>query len=185
MARAGDTEEERCRVHRRVAAAERACRAGDLDAFRAALGDPEGFPNGVLDVDFLALGERPLDVALAFAPVATIAALLDLGADPNAPALDGFPPLLSAIDLPRADRHAVLALLLAHGADPARRGVNDWTALHLAVARRDAEAVRLLLAHGADPDARTRIDDMTTPLDDAEATGFDEAATLMRKALAG
>jgi ankyrin repeat protein len=136
-------------------------------------------------VDFMALGERPLDIALIHAPPAFIARLLDLGADPNAAAPDGFPPLLSAIDLPRADRHAVLALLLARGADPAQRGLNDWTPLHLAVARRDAEAVRLLLAHGADPDARTRIDDMTTPLEDAEAIGFDQAATLMRKAIAG
>jgi ankyrin repeat protein len=185
MARAGDTQEERCRVHRRIAAAEQACRDADLDAFRTALGDPEGFPDCVLELDFLGCGDRPLDIALMHAPLAFIERLLALGADPDAPALDGFPPLLSAIDLPRADRHAVLALLLARGADPAQRGINDWTPLHLAVARRDIASVRLLLAHGADPLARTRIDDLTTPLDDAEATGFDEAATLMRKALAG
>jgi uncharacterized protein len=39
--------------------------------------------------------------------------------------------------------------------------------------------VRLLLAHGADPTARTRIDDCSTPLEDADAF-FPEAAALMR-----
>ncbi|MGG5821176.1 ankyrin repeat domain-containing protein [Falsiroseomonas sp. HW251] len=180
-----DSREERCRVYRRIVAAEQACRDSDLDAFRAALGDPEGFPNATLDVDFMGCGDRPLDIALMQGPLPFIERLLDLGADPSAPALDGFPPLLQAIDLPREDRHAVLALLLARGADPAQRGVNDWTPLHLAVARRDIEAVRLLLAHGADPAARTRIDDYSTPLEDAEAIGFAEAAQLMRKAIAG
>ena len=46
-------------------------------------------------------------------------------------------------------------------------------------------AVELLLAHGADPNARTRIDDCSTPLEDAEAGGFSETAALLRAALEG
>jgi ankyrin repeat protein len=175
-------EQQRCARHRRIVAVEQACRAGDLAAFRAALGDPEGFPNVVLDVDFLGLGARPLDVAIPHGPLGFVQALLDLGADPDAEALDGLPSLHAAIDAPRDDRHALLALLLQHGGDVGRRGANDWTPLHHAVARRDLDAVRLLLAHGADPGARTRIDDLTTPLEDAEAAGFDAAARLMREA---
>jgi ankyrin repeat protein len=165
---------------RRWQAAEAAAARGDLAAFRAALGDPEGFPDCVLDVDFLGCGDRPLDIAIRCAPPAFVAALIRLGADPRAPAEDGLPPLFQAIDAPRADRLAVLAVLLEAGADPEQRGLNDGTALHHAVARRDLDAIRLLLAHGADPRARTRIDDLSTPLEDAAAAGFAEAAAAMR-----
>jgi len=47
-------------------------------------------------------------------------------------------------------------------------GLNDWTPLHYAVSRDDVAAIELLLAHGADVNARTRIDDLTTPLEEAE-----------------
>ncbi|HYF09617.1 MAG TPA: hypothetical protein VD970_18510, partial [Acetobacteraceae bacterium] len=110
------TEDERCRVYRRVMAAEEACRAGDLAAFRAALGEPEGFPDCMLDLDFLGSGDRPLDLAIRLGPLAFVGQLLDLGADPRAPAPDGFPPLFAAIDAPRADRHDILRLLLERGA---------------------------------------------------------------------
>jgi ankyrin repeat protein len=60
--------------------------------------------------------------------------------------------------------------------------VNDYTPLHHAAARDDAEAVLLLLAHGADPSARTRIDDRTTPLEEAERGGCSRAAAALRSA---
>jgi len=161
-------------------AAEAAAASGDLAAFRSALGDPADFPAGILDVAFLGCADRPLDIAIRCGPPAFVAALIEAGADPCAEATDGFPPLFQAIDAERADRHAVLAVLLEAGADPEQRGLNDGTALHHAVVRRDLAAVRLLLAHGADPAARTRIDDLSTPIEDAEALGFHEAAAAMR-----
>jgi len=85
----------------------------------------------------------------------------------------------------RPDKLEVLELLLASGADVGQRGVNDWTPLHYAVVERDAEAVRLLLAHGADPMLKTRIDDCTSPLEDAEAVGFTAGAELMHAAFPG
>jgi ankyrin repeat protein len=176
--------DERCAQLHRWQAVEEACAAGELDAFRVALGDPDGFPDCVLDASFIGFADRPLDIAIQYAPVAFIGRLLALGADPSAPAPDGFPPLFQAIDAPRADRHAVLALLLEAGADPELRGLNDGTALHHAVARRDIVAVRRLLGHGADPAARTRIDELSTPLEDAEAAGFTEAADDLRRAAA-
>ena len=171
---------ERRAWQRRHGAVTRACRAGDLAAFRAALDDPPDFPDGLLSTDVLGIGERPLLIAIGEGTLDLVRALLDLGADPNVPAQDGFPALHSAIDAPREDRHAVLRLLLERGADPDRRGINDGTALHHAVWRRDVAAIRLLLAHGADRGARTSIDDCSTPLEEAEAMGFAEGVALLR-----
>jgi ankyrin repeat protein len=58
----------------------------------------------------------------------------------------------------------VMARLLDASADPNQRGLNDWTALHMAVYETNVEAVRRLLARGADRELRTRIDDCDTPL---------------------
>jgi ankyrin repeat protein len=162
-------------MHRRLDAA---YRAGDVAALKAALGWPEDFPNCSQPAAF-ALGDVPLASAIPLSPLGFVRTLLELRADPNYEAADGFPSLFAAIDAPRDDRSALLELLLRHGARPDQRGVNDGTALHFAVWRRDLAAVRLLLAHGADPAARTRIDDCSTPLEDALAAGFDEAAALL------
>jgi ankyrin repeat protein len=169
--------------HRQFAAAHRAYCEGDMAGLRAALGDPPDFPNCLQPFD-LALSDYPLSYAIFWSPLPFIAALLDLGADPNFPDQDGFPALLTAIDREQADKHDLLKLLLERGADLGRRGINDWTPLHYAVARRDVGAIEILLAHGADPTLRTRIDDCTTALEDADAVGFAEAVTLLRGALA-
>jgi ankyrin repeat protein len=114
-----------------------------------------------------------------YSPIRFIRQLLDLGADPNFEALDGFPPLIDILDVDRDDKIDVMRLLLHYGARVDQRGINDWTPLHYAVVRGNLEAVKLLLEHGADPQARTRIDDCSTPLEDARAAGFAEAAALM------
>ncbi|TIS50178.1 MAG: ankyrin repeat domain-containing protein, partial [Mesorhizobium sp.] len=83
----------------------------------------------------------------------------------------------------RPDRLEIVRVLLEHGADPNMRGVNDWTPLHYAVSRRDAEAIGLLLASGADPSLRTRIDDYETALEGADEAGFEAGASLLRDAM--
>ncbi len=171
----GDRQDRRARAM----AADAAYRAGDMAALRKALGDPPDFPN-CRQAPELGVGDHPLEYAIYWSPLAFIEELIALGADPNYPDDAGFPSLIAALSSGRRDRYEVVRLLIESGADLAQRGLNDWTALHHAVAQRDLEGVRLLMDHGADPTLRIRIDDRTTPLEDAEATGFAEALALLR-----
>jgi ankyrin repeat protein len=167
----------------RFQAIDRAYRDGDMAALRHALGDPEDFPNCSQPFE-LAAGDRPLEYAVDWSPRAFVAELLAAGADPNHPDPGGFPALIAALSSERGDRLEILKLLLDHGADPDQPGINDWTPLHYAVARRDMQAIGLLLDHGADPEARTRIDDYITPLEAAESGGFNDGAAALRGHLA-
>lgn len=156
--------------------------AGDLAAVKAALGDPPEFPNCGLPAGF---SGTCLEYAIYHAPLDLVRALLELGADPNAPDPAGFPSLIAALSSDRPDREAAITLLLSHGADIGQRGINDWTPLHRAAANDDVAAVALLLAHGADPRARTRIDACATPLEEAEHLGRTRAAEALRRHGAG
>ena len=150
--------------------------AGDLDALRAAVDDPAIVPNGPMP---LAIGPC-LTYAIYWSPLAFIRQLLELGADPNHDAGDGFPPLHAALckthphpgSMTRDDVNEIIALLLKHGADPNQRGFNDYTALHKAVEQRNAAAIELLLDAGADTSFRTRIDDCETPGEMARKAGL-------------
>ena len=127
--------------------------------------------------------------AIYHSPLRFIRTLLEIGADPNAPADDGFPPLIAALscsrDVPgaakRTDVDAVIRMLLSFGADPNQRGINDYTPLHMAVAERNPLAIQRLLDGGADPDLRTRIDECQTPLEMAEAAALPEIAALLAR----
>ena len=169
---------------RRFRAADKAYRDGDMAGLRAALGNPSDFPNG-LQPAALAVGDYPLEYAIYWSPVPFIGELLDLGADPNYPDCDGFPSLLAALSSGRPETGEILRLLLDRGANPDQRGFNDWTPLHHAVALRDLKALKLLLDRGADPTLRTRIDDLSTPLEDARTLGFVEAVSLLETAMVG
>jgi len=159
-----------------------AYRAGDLAGVKAVLGWPEDFPNAAQPLE-LASGDWPLVTAINLSPLGFVRRLLDLGADPNYEALDGFPSLFVALDADRPDRLQVMTLLLQHGARTDTRGLNDWTPLHYAVARRSLAAVNLLLDRGADPHARTRIDDCSTALEDAVSAGFTKAVEVIQARL--
>jgi hypothetical protein len=125
--------------------------------------------------------------AVYHSPLHFIRTLLELGADPNAPVDDGFPPLIAALcctrDEPgvtkRDDVDEIIQLLLSFGADPNQRGINDYTALHMAVAERNALAVQRLLDGGADPSLRTRIDECETPVELAASAGLTEIAAML------
>ena len=155
---------------------------GDLEALKAALGDPPDFPNcrGPRGV-----GENILEYAIYWSPKGFVRALLELGAEPNYGDHAGFPALLAALAANRSDKRALIELLLSFGAEIEQRGINDWTPLHYAVALGDRDAVQTLLSRGADPSARTRIDDLSSPLQDAEQLGLNEIADLLRSAPGG
>ena len=169
------TEEERCAEAKRFQRIDDAFRKGDLAGLRAAVDDPAAVPNGRMPP---AIGQC-LVYAIYHSPLAFIRTLLEIGADPNAPADDGFPPLIAALSCVReaqgsarrTDVADILRLLLSFGADPNQRGINEYTPLHMAVAAGDPLAVQILLDGGANPELRTRIDDCETPLAMAEASG--------------
>ena len=179
------TEEERCaeaRVFQRIDAA---FREGNLDALRQAVEDPAIVPNGQMPDT---IGPC-LVYAIYHSPLPFIRTLLEMGADPNAPVDDGFPPLIAALSTAReaqgstgrTDVDDVIRLLLSFGTDPNQRGINDYTPLHMAVAERQPLAVRILLDAGADPDLRTRIDECHTPLEMARGSGLVDIAALLER----
>ncbi|CAA9358194.1 MAG: hypothetical protein AVDCRST_MAG72-2002 [uncultured Nocardioidaceae bacterium] len=159
----------------------------DLAALEQALGRPAGFPNvpGGAGIDC-----SVLQYALYHSPLPLIEQLLDAGADPNYDDHDGFPSVMAALSglveapgaSPRPDVPAVVELLLAHGAHPDQRGVNDYTPLHFAASLGRLDLLLLLLAHGADPCVRTRIDDFETPREVAGAVGSESAERLLADA---
>ncbi len=154
---------------------------GDLDSLRALLGDSPEFPNQPMPREW-GLGDNCLEYAISHSPISFVQTLLKEGADPNYDSLGGFPSLIATLSSDRSDIRDLLSLLLDHGADVQQRGINDWTPLHWAVSQHDAALVQLLLAHGADPLARTRIDDYTSPLEDAMERGYEDLVPLLRKA---
>ena len=173
--------EDGCERAKLVRAIDDAFKAGDFAALGIALGGSARWFDERMPFE-LGLG-HPLEYAIYWSPAAFITALLDAGSNPNYEDLAGFPSIIAALSTERPDRLAVIHILLAHGADPNMRGVNDWTPLHYAVSRRDAEAIRLLLLSGADPSLRTRIDDLETAQEGAAQAGFEAGVFLLREAL--
>jgi ankyrin repeat protein len=177
------SDEERCAEHQTFMKIDAAFRLGDLAALRASVDDSANVPNGPMP---LAIGPC-LEYAIYHSPVAFIRTLLEAGANPNPENHIGFPPLIAALSCSRAQPGApgrsdvaeIISLLLECHADPNQRGINDYTALHMAVAERNLPAMKLLLEAGADPRLRTRIDGYETPREMAEQTGLREIALLL------
>ena len=180
-----DQDDQRCAEAEKFRQIDRAFRDGDLERLRAVVDDPASVPNGRMPAG---IGSC-LVYAIYHSPRSFIRTLLNIGADPNRPADDGFPPLIAALSCSRAaaggakrnDVDAILRLLLSSGADPNQRGINDYTPLHMAVAERNGLAVQILLDDGADPELRTRIDDCETPLEMARAAGLDAIAEILAR----
>jgi ankyrin repeat protein len=175
--------EARCAEHHKFLLIDAAFRNGDLAALRAAVDDPAAIPNGPMP---MTIGPC-LEYAIYHSPLPFIRTLLELGADPNPQDHIGFPPLIAALSCSRSqpgsparpDVAEILKLLLEFKADPNQRGINDYTALHMAVAERNPAAVQLLLQAGADPWLRTRIDECETAREMAERAGLVEIAEIL------
>jgi ankyrin repeat protein len=115
--------------------------------------------------------------------------LIQLGANVNDSATDWWlTPLAWAADAGSAD---AVVLLLKHGANVNQDAVVGTTALHAAAmggssrGSRDPAAYRrtaeILIAHGADVNRRATGDRRQTPLDDANASGNDPVAAVLRE----
>lgn len=177
------SDEERCAEHQTFMKIDAAFRLGDLAALQASVDDPANVPNGPMP---LTIGPC-LEYAIYHSPLAFIRTLLEIGANPNPEDHIGFPPLIAALSCSRAQRGApgrsdvadIISLLLEFNADPNQRGINDYTALHMAVSERNLPAVNLLLEAGADPRLRTRIDHCETPHEMAEQAGLHEIAQMI------
>ena len=87
------TDDPRCSEARKLQRIDDAFRAGDLDGLRAALDDPAAVPHGPMPDT---IGSC-LVYAIYHSPLSFVRTLLELGADPNAPVDDGFPPLIAAL----------------------------------------------------------------------------------------
>jgi uncharacterized protein len=154
-----------------------AYKRGDLEALKELLGNPPNFPNCRGPQG---MGEIILEYAIYWSPLEFIQKLLEIGADPNYGGHAGFPSLIATLSTDRADKIEILKLLLSSGADVQQRGVNGYTPLHYAAALNDPKAVELLLVHGADPNARTNVDDFSTPLEEAVQGGHADAVAALR-----
>jgi ankyrin repeat protein len=108
--------------------------------------------------------ELDLFDAAGLGDVDRLTALLDAGADVNALAPDGFPPVGLAAFFGHPD---AVRLLIERGADVNAQARNDMLVrpIHAAVAADNLEATQLLLDAGADPNTRQQGD--YTPLDEA------------------
>jgi ankyrin repeat protein len=173
--------EDRCERAKLFKAIDYAFRAGDFEGLRRALGGAERWVDEKMPFE-LGLG-HPLEYAIYWSPVTFIEKLIKAGSDPNYEDDGGFPSIIAALSTNRGDKMEIVQVLLKHGANPDCRGVNDWTPLHYAVTIRDLSAISLLLASGVDPSLRTRIDDCSTALEEAERAGYEPEADLLRQAL--
>ena len=163
-AEAMTTDDPRCSEARKFQRIDDAFRAGDLDALRAAVDDPALVPHGLMP---LTIGSC-LVYAIYHSPLAFIRTLLEIGADPNAPVDDGFPPLIAALcarDVPGSTgaltwTTSSAAAVVRSRSEPAR-----YQRLHAAPhGGRRAQLRRAVpdpARGGADPTLRTRIDDCT------------------------
>src|SRR5262245_10425574 len=174
---------DRCEEYEQFKKIDAAFRSGDLAALRAAVDEADSIPNGSMP---LTVG-RCLEYAIYHSPLFFIRTLLEIGADPNPQAPEGFPPLIAALSCSRpqpgspgrSDVTEIVTLLLSFGSDPNQRGINDYTALHMAVNERNLAVIERLLEAGADPTLRTRIDDCETPGEMAERAGLRDIAELL------
>jgi uncharacterized protein len=155
-----------------------AYKRGDMPSVRALLGNPRDFPNSPGPME---LGSVVLAYAIYHSPLSFVRELLELGANPNSLSQEGFPSLIAAISADRPDRTDILELLLSLGANVQQRGLNGYTPLHYAASLNDFRAIELLVEYGADLEAKTNVDDFTTPLEEAELLGRAEGAQLLRK----
>jgi ankyrin repeat protein len=151
-----------------------ALQRGDLQAIRQrALAEPDYLTRR----DFV--GSTPLQTVIDFGELELVEFLLTNGADPNVEVDDGYSCLLSAVESEAPASTAIVAALIAAGANIHQTGAHGWSPLHMAAAHGYSEKARLLIDAGADVNQRTVIDGHETPLMAAAFSGRPETVQLL------
>lgn len=172
---------------RRDLAALLAERRSALDIFEAAALGARDHASVLLDADptlidaHAADGHSPLGLACFFGHPATVALLLERGADVDRVARGAIrvrPVHAAAAGSDPEAAREIVRLLIAHGADVDARQDGDWAPLHQAAFAGNLPLVELLLDAGADLHARAA--DGSTPLDKAIERSHDAVAALLR-----
>ncbi len=123
-------------------------------------------------------GWTPLHLAAFFGHSDLANALIDRGADINAPSTNAMKntPLHAAA---AGANTPLVKLLLERGADPNARQEGGWTALHSAAQAGNREMVEMLIANGADLSARAVNNQ--APLDLALVKGHRDVVALLEE----
>jgi len=124
-------------------------------------------------------GDSPLQLAISYGNLELIRFLLERGGNPNINVDDGYTCLLTAVESEAPASVAIVATLIAAGADIHQTGTNGWTPLHMAAARGQVEKARLLIEAGVTIDQRTEIEAGYTPLMEAAQCGQAGTAALL------
>jgi len=151
-------------------------RRGDPDELEFVHGVVDGFPEGQDPY----LGLRWITNAIDCGAPESVAWMLAKGVALDFRDSGGYTPVHSCLERDGEDRYRVLDMLLRAGAPVNAHGFNDWTPLHMAAAVDDRRAMRMLLEAGADRTIRTRIDDCTTPEEEARLLGQHAAADFLK-----
>ncbi len=141
--------------------------AGDVEALREIAMIVDDFPTGKDDF----ISRHWITNAIDCGTKEVVSWMLAEGAPVVFDDDEGFSALHSAIDRDKPDRIEIIRMLIDAGADINARGVTDYTPAHHAAIRNDVGALRLLVESGADLTIRTRIDDYSTPLEEAQIRG--------------
>lgn len=141
--------------------------ARDIGALEEIAQMLDDFPTGKDD----SLQQHWLSHAVACGDAEVVAWMIQKGTPVVFSDDDGYTVLHSAIECNRSDKHVIIKLPIAAGADINAHGVNDWTPAHMAAAWNDVETLQILYEAGADFSIRTRIDGYATPLEEAMILG--------------
>jgi ankyrin repeat protein len=135
----------------------------------------EGFP-AATDSYF---GRRWIRNAIDCGSLASVEWMLKRGVDLTFLDNEGYTAVHSALESSKPEKYKLLELLLRYGAPVNAHGINDWTPAHMAAVREDIEALRILLRFGADISIRTRIDNYSTPIEEARRCGRQHAVEFL------
>jgi len=111
--------------------------------------------------------------------LAILAYLVEHGASPSRPGMNGFPPLVYVARADKREAPETVRFLLQHGAPVDAVGPQGKTALHQAAAAGHLRVMQVLLEYGADP--ALRDDSGATALDLAQSRGKTAAVALLMK----